>query len=587
MINNLIKTNMKLNEWEPWRFLFTVGLLGTTLFSVVAVNASSVNNKNCESLRERDFRGTQVLVAEAIPAGVFKAPNGESYEVPAFCRVRGLARTSATSNVIFETWLPEKIIWNGRYHQWDSGGVQAAITYTGLAWRLNKGDAVTEVDALGTWEGNKSKRNKDPMAYLRDSEKVMDLTRGHQVAAKRAKAITTVYYQRAPHHAYFSGCSGGGWSALMEAQRNPDSWDGILAGAAANYALRILLGSFSWIEHLWRDEAGRIPPEKLPTIQQTALSSCSAEAHVINGIAADPRFCRYQPEVLTCQNQETNSCLTQKQVNTLKDIYQGPRYSDGTQIYPGYPSTLETAQVMWNLDGSLNEAGWVNMITGGGLGGEDKPPNSSNAFKWIYQNLIKEGAPWSMESFNLERDYPRALTKKIAGQHLTSLLEAADPNLSAFQDSGGKLLMYNGWGDANQPPEGGIDYVEQVTQRMGGPQKLQSFMRFYMVPGMAHCAGGPGANAFGQYAFAQGGHKYYSQPLQDDAEHDIIKALETWVEKEEAPKKIIATKYINDQPKNGVAFTRPLCVYPKVRVYNGKGDINKASSFNCQVGKTP
>ena len=150
-----------------------------------------------------------------------------------------------------------------------------------------------------------------------------------------------------------------------------------------------------------------------------------------------------------------------------------------------------------------------------------------------------------------------------------------DPNISRFQRSGGKVLMWHGWSDQNIVPGGTIDYYDRVVDRMGGLKRTQSFARLFMAPGVAHCRAGPGPNAFGQ-----GGA--LATPLKPDADHDMFQAVVRWVEQGIAPDRIIATKYVNDDPAQGVARTRPLCVYPKVAVYDGSGSTDDAANFVCR-----
>ena len=391
-----------------------IGLLIIFGLSSVSAKSTQLAENACERLIRLDLPETEVTLAKDIAAGKFVSPDGQTFEVPAFCRVQGVAKTNNESDIKFEVWLPSTN-WNGRYFQYDAGGVIDYIDYSGFAWRLNKGNVITQVDTIGTWADGKEKTNA--LTLLSDSAKVFDTTRGHRVAAKRAKAIATEYYQKAPQYSYFIGCSGGGYSALVEAQQNPDAWDGILAGAPANYILPILLGTYSWAGKQWENEAGRIPPEKLPLIQKTALSFCTADAHVVDGIATDPRFCRYDPLVLLCQDQDASDCLTTAQVETLRNIYQGPRLSNGEQIYPGYPPTME-AEISLPWD-----TGWISMVTGG-KAVKGQQPSSYKAFKDVYRNLIKQGAPWSPETFDLDRDYPRAMIKRLSGQYLASIMNA-------------------------------------------------------------------------------------------------------------------------------------------------------------------
>ena len=279
-----------------------------------------------------------------------------------------------------------------------------------------------------------------------------------------------------------------------------------------------------------------------------------------------------------CQDEDKADCLTTEQVKTLRSIYQGPRYNDGEPIHPGYTAGMEAE--LTRAWGGTGNRGWASTVTGGNAEHGAEAPRY-NRFKEIYRYLIKQGGSKSLESFDFNKDYTRALTKRLSGQSLTTILNADNPDLSAFQAKGGKLLMFYGWGDEIHPAQGSIDYYTHITKHMGGLDKTQDFAKLFMVPGLMHCVGGPGANAFGQY-----GSDAYPKALKDDPEHDIIRALEAWVEDGRDPENIIATKYHSDRTDRGAKFTRLLCPHPQIGVYQGKGDINKAESFSCVEGKT-
>ena len=274
----------------------------------------------------------------------------------------------------------------------------------------------------------------------------------------------------------------------------------------------------------------------------------------------DPRACKFDPRVLLCKQGDSPECLSAPQVYALRKIYIGPVDSDGTQIYPGFLPGGEEGQGGW--------ATWISMGPGKDL---------QNVFaSGFFTNMISTNAV-DLKTINVET------AVKLADDQQGQTLNAVNPNLMPFAAHGGKLIVYHGWSDAALPPQGSIDYFNRVHAVVGGydslnnPQsflhggpQIEDFMRLYLVPGMQHCAGGPGANSFGQYGALA------------DPQHDVRVALEQWVEKGLAPDKIIATKFVNDSDHSqGVKMTRPLCPYPLSARYRGVGKSNESGNFDC------
>jgi Tannase and feruloyl esterase len=259
--------------------------------------------------------------------------------------------------------------------------------------------------------------------------------------------------------------------------------------------------------------------------------------------------CRLDPAKLKCAGPESDACLTEPQITALKKIYAGPQTSSGKKIFPGYMP-----------GGELGPGGWGLWING-------PAPMHSLQFAFgthFYSDMVFEDGNWDFRKFKLDEDV------KLADTKMAATLNATDPDLRRFRKRGGKLIMYHGWSDAAISPVNSIDYYESVMARMGDETK--DFMKLFMVPGLQHCFMGPGPNSFGQV----------SSGPQGDADHDVLSAVERWVESGVAPTKIIATKYENDlDPSQSVKMTRPLCPYPQVAAYNGAGDPNDAASFVC------
>jgi len=377
--------------------------------------------------------------------------------------------------------------------------------------------------------------------------------RGLHETTVKAKAIIDAFYGNNPQRSYFASCSDGGREALMEAQRFPEDYDGILAGAPANYWTRLLLGAASVDVATLKDEASYIPAAKLPAIAGGVLAACDAQDGVKDGLVGEPRQCQFDPASLLCKDADFDSCLTAAQVAALKKIYAGPHDSAGRQLFPGYPP-----------GGEEGPGGWAAWITG------SEPRHSLLFFfgSQYFTNMVYEQKDWDFKNLNVDQ------AAKLADEKTGQALNAINPDLGPFRKRGGKLILYHGWSDAAIPATSTIDYYRQVVATLGR-RKVNTFVRFYLAPGMQHCGGGPGANFFGQFANAS--------PA--DPGHNMYSALEQWVEKGVAPSRFIATKYVNDTDHTkGIKMTRPLCPYPEVAKYKGTGDINDAANFVCTQG---
>ena len=503
----------------------------------------------CESLASLKLPSTTITTAQTVAAGAFTPPGPALTPValatykalPAFCRVQGVIQPSSDSHIEFEVWLPVSG-WNGKYFGVGNGGFAGTINYTthppDLAEALTAGYAASSTDS-----GHKG-ASTDAKWALGHPEKIVDFGyRAVHETAEQSKAIVRAYYGEASKHSYFSSCSNGGRQALMEAQRFPADYDGIIAGAPAGSFTHVTAAFTLDIQATEADPAAYIPSAKLPAIESAVLSTCDALDGLKDGVIDDPRKCHFDPGTLLCKGAESDSCLTQPQIVALKKIYAGARTSKGEQIYAGYQSGGETGP-----------GGWTAWFTGTG-------PGKSAQYAFSTQGgayLIFQNADWDYRAFNPDRD------TKIADDTMGQRLNATDPNLKAFKNRGGKLVIYHGWSDAALAPTATIDYYNSVISKMG-QKDSDSFTRLYMVPGMQHCGGGPGPNSFGG---------------------PITTALERWVEQRSAPDKIIATKFKTDgDPASGVARTRPLCPYPQVARYFGSGSIDEAANFSCVVPK--
>lgn len=498
---------------------------------------------DCASLKNLRLADTKITLVEAVTSGVVEiADDGAPLrDLPAFCRVAGELRPTSDSRIQFEVWLPAQG-WNGRLLGSGNGGFAGSIYYQQLAGYLKRGFAVAGTDA-----GHQAEGTDASWAYGHP-ERVKDFGwRAIHLTAERSKQIIDAYYGKPANKAYFDACSDGGREALMEAQRFPDDYDGILAGAPANAWSTMLAAGAGALQSLLNDPRAYVPDRKLPALQRASLAACDTLDGVKDGVIGDPAKCHFDPQVLLCKGDDSSNCLTQPQVDSVKKLYAGIKDEQGTAVFPGYSMGDETSWKTWIV-------------------GEDPGASLSSRFVQNYVRYMVTGDPKANVLTTSVDDLLRQSHEKEAAD-----LDATNPDLSRFAARGGKLILYHGWNDPAISPGNTVAYVESV-QRSMGKAKVESFVRLYMVPGIEHCGGGPGASAFGQFGMETAkGPKY-----------GLFDSLEDWVEKGSPDEAVVATKF--EAGTNGgrkAAFTRPLCAYPKVARYSGSGDPNDAANFAC------
>ncbi len=532
--------------------------LRTILLIALAIGAPGgalIAQQTCESLTALKLDRAAVTSAAMLDAAPLKPPPNAYFKlppvtVPQHCEVKGVARPTSDSEINFELWLPPAADWNGKYMQRGNGGWAGTIPAYDLVTPVARGYAASATD-----DGHISPSPVPNANWaIGHPEKLIDFGyRALHETAVQSKAIMRAFYGKELGHAYFFGCSDGGREALMEAERYPEDFDGVIAGAPANNWTRHFTG-FVWNEKaLKSDPAGDIPATKLPAIQKAALAACDTLDGVKDGLIEDPRQCHFDPAVLKCAGSDGPDCLTQPQIETLKKIYAGPTSPrTGEQIYPGYEPGTEADAV-----------GWAVWIIG---------PVHAMFGNSFYSGAVFENPKWDWRTIDFDRDL------KLADEKTGPILNAYNPDLRSFRAHGGKLIQYHGWGDAAIAPRDSIAFYEKVAAflkqypdpRSDASKPIQDFYRLFMVPGMGHCAGGSGPNTFGNTDIAD------PAVSPQDAGHDVVLALDQWVTQGVAPEKIIGTGKIG-----GVTMTRPLCPYPKVAHYKGQGDTNDAASFEC------
>jgi feruloyl esterase len=530
------------------RYVAVLSLLVTGL----AVTAAPVKAEKCADLVKLTIPDMTVTSATAVTSGQFIPPgSSNSLDTPGFCRVIAMAKPTADSFINFEVWIPSTAAWNRDFVGVGNGGYVGAIQYGELAFALKRGFATASTDTGHT--------GADLAFGAGHPEKIIDWGyRAIHIMTESAKLIIREYSSAPPNRSFFMGCSTGGHQALSEVQRFPADYDGVVAGDPGNNRVHLNVG-FLWAFAATHDANGAaiLPSSKLPLINKAALAACDASDGIQDGIISDPLSCHFDPSALACKGEENDRCLTTAQVAAVKKVYEGPKDPrTGEQIISGYSLGSESPE------GDNWARGWKMYIT------DRKEPMRLDFWRyWVFND-----PKWDWRTFDFDSNVAYA-DKKLAA------VNASSADLSKFRSRGGKILMYSGWADPAGPPMDVVNYYKRVVEATGGWQNTESFFRLFMVPGMAHCGGGPGPNIFGGY----GQPAPVSPEIKVDPQHDVLSALVQWVEKGVAPDYIIAS-HVTDEH---VDRTRPICPYPKVARWSGSGSSDDARNFACVEPASP
>lgn len=527
---------MKKRHQYPFLVFKLLSVSVVLILATAARGQSAISVNQCAALGELALDNTRIISTAIVRQNGFTPPGADkALESPAFCRVIGITQPQ----IKFEVWLPTQA-WNGKYQGVGNGGMAGTLSYGSMAGALRRGYATASTDTgheAGPIPFDASWANGRADLIADFGHRALHLT------TVNGKAVTEALYNQAPSFSYYTGCSKGGQQGFMEAQRYPQDFDGIVAGAPAHDWTNFYAGGHLWISQaLLSDPEAFIPEAKLQLLGDAVNQACDAKDGIADGILNDPRDCDFDPLVLACPNNgDAASCLTAKQITAVQKIWSGANNSQG-QVYPPLVP-----------GGEAYPGAWRTWVTGREpftslhwLGGE-------GFFRWF----VFEDEDWDFNSFDYDSDLQFALEK------VGPAVDATNPDLSEFRDQGAKLLVYHGWGDPDISPLSAIEYFEEVLALMAGDQdreqalnEINDFYRLFMVPGMGHCAGGPGPDRF-----------------------DALTALENWVERGIAPERIIASKIQNGE----TVRTRPLCLYPKVALWDGQGDTDVAGSFSCRL----
>lgn len=497
----------------------TTILLGTA--ALISTQARADVAQNCAGLKNLKLENVTITKAEAVgpgwtpPKSLFAQPDPTAKT--SFCRVA----LAIESEIKVEVWLPD--VWNGRFEGVGNGGLTGALNYPGMAEAVRAGFATASTDT-----GHVTVKGFFDIDWVAGHpERVENFAhRGHHLMAVSAKAIIAAYYGKAPTKNYYSGCSSGGWQGLTEAQRYPEDYDGIVAGAPANNFTRLQSGAFVQAWRSRKNPKGDISPPKLLNLAKAMVAQCDAADGVKDGIITDPRQCKFDFAKIQCKDKEGPDCLTKAQIERAKTLYGPQTTSKGLKLYPGQA---------------------LGVVSFFGIASQ---PNHDPINDTMMIAALKQKPKWTTATFDPDRDIP-AMDKELG-----PILNSTNPDLTAFAAHGGKLLLYHGWADNLLSPYNTLDYFAAVQKKTPG---ADGFVRLFMIPFMGHCDGGDGPNAF-----------------------DSTAAIVNWVEKNEAPETLRAWHTNQD---GSIGMTRPLCAEPKVAVYKGSGSTNEAANFICKLPK--
>jgi len=484
--------------------------------------------KACETLGSFKSKEIAQIAAASMPAAA---------GVPAHCRVTGLL----SPEIAFEVSLPAK--WNGRFYMIGNGGLAGEVMDDPGRVAQRNGALQLGFAFAQTNTGHDARKEPSGSFVLSNPQKATDYAwRAVHLTAATTKDITKEYYGKSVSHAYWNSCSNGGRQGLIEAQRFPDDFDGIVANAPWVDQTGFTIGA------MWNQKAltaAPVTPAKLALVADKVMAKCDMIDGLKDGLIDDPRKCSFDParDVPACAaGMDSADCLTAAQAAAIAKVYSGP-VSNGHPFFTGYMPGSEAVIPGPNGGGA---SGWMNLIV---AAQPSAKPADFNLAEGTMRFLVLRPpqANYDYNTFDFDRDI-----------HLlddwSKEADAKNTDLAKFRKRGGKLIVTYGWADSILEPMMGVNYYEQAVTK-NGPGTTE-FFRLFMVPGMAHCGGGIGPDR-----------------------NDAVTAMVDWVEKGKAPASIKASRVVNNQ----VVRTRPLCPYPQVARYSGQGSIDDAANFRCMA----
>ena len=456
----------------------------------------------CAPLKSIKLPNVTISEAELVPAGPFRGDRNRAQQsqrkLPAHCRVFAVLAPSSDSHIEMELWMPAEPGWNGKYEAVGGGGWAGSVNFGAMITALQEGYATSSTDT-----GHKGNNGQFALGH---PDKIVDFGyRAIHEITVASKKLVEAFYGRRARYSYFNGCSTGGRQGLMEAQRYPEDYDGIIAGAPANNHIHLHVAETARtidIINIPGDHA--LTRAKQDFLNKSVLDSCDMLDGVKDRFLGNPRDCKFDPQTLLCKGSDSDTYLTAPQIVAVKRTYSDTKTKDGKVVWTGFELGSEAA--LGVIGEATEPLDWV-LDTIRILGHQD--PN------------------WDWHQFDLDRDL--ALTIEKAG-----FINADNPDLSGFKAHGGKLLLFHGWNDQAIPPGNTINYYNSVLQSMGPNQG--DWMRLFMIPGMQHCGGGPGPNQF-----------------------NYMRTLEGWREAGRAPDLLVGWSVNNDRAD----MRLPVCAYPE------------------------
>jgi feruloyl esterase len=506
--------------------LVVAGVIGTNVSGAFSPAECTV-----AALQQEAPSGTTITAAAIVPAD--KA-------LPEYCRVDGHVATPGNT-VTFRLGLPGA--WNGKFFFEGVGGFGGTVGPLNAG--LEKGYASASTDT-----GHQGGVTDASWALDNPAKRIDYAYRGTHVTAVATQALSRAYYGREVRHAYFDGCSNGGRQALLEAQRYPEDFDGIIAGDPSFGTLGQIRRTLVY-QSLLSSPEHFLSPAKIALLSNAVLKSCDAQDGLADGLISDPRACTFKPESLKCAAADGTDCLTSAELDTVNAIHgdlKGP---------------LGHTLVSFPLGHEDGPTGWQAWVTGASaperrgdatLAFAGRPPAGysfqDGYLKFLAFDIADPMFDW--RTFDINRDGPKL-------QPFLDAFSPTNPDLSKLRARGGKLILYHGWADPALSAFGTIGYYEDVVKKAGGRSQSDRFAELFMAPGMHHCqATGPGPNRF-----------------------DLLAALDEWVEHGVKPSRVVASHTVNGV----VDRTRPLCPYPQIAKYLGQGSIDQAENFQCAASE--
>jgi len=426
--------------------------------------------------------------------------------------------------------------WNTRFYMFGNGGFagesfEAPNRVNNRAAGLRNGFTTAATDT------GHSAAVEPGGTFAASQQKLIDFGfRSLHMTAVVAKLMIRAYYGQAPSKSYYDGCSLGGRQGLILAQRFPEDFDAIIAGSPALDQTGSMLSRAWWMQGV---AEAPIPAFKLKMLSDRIYEMCDGKDGLKDGLIDDPRKCGFKAsrDLPTCTaGVDQPDCFTPGQIGALDRIYSDVM-ANGKRFFPGWPVGTEVA-------GPNGQSAWIGQIVSGANGSPGVWPRYAETFLQ-FEAFPEKDPKLPLSRFDINKDVPRTT---LAAQ----ILNATDTDLTAFKQRGGKLLMYFGWADPQLNPLMGVEYYENVVEKMGSA--TPDFFRLFMAPGMFHCGGGIGPNVF-----------------------DVATPLVKWAETGAAPDQITASRVVEGK----VVRTRPLCAYPQVARYKGSGSIDDAANFSC------